>query len=51
MSLMVTFKNEVIRICPNNAKKIEVSKNIGIKINLAKGGYCKNKFVYLLSQL
>ena len=30
MSLIVTFKNEVIRICPNNAKKIEVSKNNGI---------------------
>ncbi|WP_276988925.1 hypothetical protein [Capnocytophaga gingivalis] len=30
MSLMVTFKNEVIRICPSNAKKIEVSKNNGI---------------------
>ena len=30
MSLMVTFKNEVVRICPKNAKKIEASKNNGI---------------------
>lgn len=29
MSLMVTFKNEVVRICPKNAKKIEYSKNNG----------------------
>jgi len=29
MSLMVTFKNEVVRICPSNAKKIEYSKNNG----------------------
>ena len=27
---MVTFKNEVVRICPKNAKKIEASKNNGI---------------------
>lgn len=30
MSLMITFKNEVVRICPKNAKKIEASKNNGI---------------------
>ena len=29
MSLMVTFKNEVVRICHSNAKKIEYFKNNG----------------------
>ena len=38
MSLMVTFKNEVVRICPKNAKKIEASKNnefLGLVVTLA----------------
>ncbi len=35
MSLMVTFKNKVVRICPKNAKKIEASKNIGVVVTLA----------------
>ena len=38
MSLMVTFKNEVVRICPSNAKKIEYSKNNGSTWNTRYSG-------------
>jgi len=38
MSLMVTFKNEVVRICPKNAKKLRLLRTmefLGAVVTLA----------------